>query len=92
MADWIGPLAQEAQPEATEQQEAQSGDTLWIRLPDGEASLVWLKKLLNMFPGGERTIVYLQDSGKKLLTACLHHTALLEELKEKLGVDSVVLR
>ena len=91
MADWVGPLSQEAQSKS-QKEESDRGDTLWIRLPDGEGSLVWLKKLLNMFPGRERTVVYLQDSGKKLLTACLHHTALLEELKEKLGIESVVLR
>ena len=93
MADWVGPLGQEAPDTQTPQKEEKAGgDTLWIRLPDGGDTLEWLKKLLNMFPGKERTIVYLQDSGKKLLTACIHHSALLEELKEKLGVDSVVLR
>ena len=46
---------------------------------------MWLKKLLSMFPGQSRTVVYLQDSKKKLLAGCLHHAVLLEELRETLA-------
>ena len=91
MADWIGPLSGEDQQSSTPE-ESEAEKTLWIRLPDGNESLVWLKKLLSMFPGQSRTVVYLQDSKKKLLAGCLHHAVLLEELRETLGEDSVVLR
>ena len=91
MADWIGPLSGEDQQSPTPE-ESEAEKTLWIRLPDGNESLVWLKKLLSMFPGQSRTVVYLQDSKKKLLAGCLHHAVLLEELRETLGEDSVVLR
>ena len=91
MVDWIGPLSGEDQQSPTPE-ESEAEKTLWIRLPDGNESLVWLKKLLSMFPGQSRTVVYLQDSKKKLLAGCLHHAVLLEELRETLGEDSVVLR
>ena len=72
---------------------AQAGDqVLWIRLPDGEEAFTWLKKLLNMFPGDSRAIVYLADQKKKLQTHCIHHEALLAELRETLGEENVVLK
>ena len=89
MVDWIGPLAQPAPGEEGEEPQPK---TLWIKLPDGGEPMEWLKRLLNMFPGKERTVVYLQDSGKRLQTHCLHHPALMDELREVLGETSVVLR
>ncbi len=72
---------------------AQAGDqVLWIRLPDGGETFTWLKKLLNMFPGDSRAIVYLADQKRKLQTHCVHHEALLAELRETLGEESVVLK
>ena len=71
---------------------AQGQQVLWIKLPDGGESFTWLKKLLNMFPGENPAVVYLADSRKKLQTQCLLHDALLSELREILGEDSVVLK
>jgi DNA polymerase-3 subunit alpha len=65
---------------------------LWIKLPDGGASFQWLKRLMDMFPGKERAIVYLEDSKRKLQTQCVIHNALLEELAEVLGQSSVVVK
>ena len=71
---------------------AESGQVLWIRLPDGGGRFTWLKKLLNMFPGDAPAIIYLSDRRKKLQTHCLHHEALLAELREVLGEENVVLK
>ncbi len=68
------------------------GGTLWIRLPDGGASLGWLRRLLEMFPGEGRTVVYLAGEKKKLGARCLHHPALLSELSEVLGQGQVVMK
>ena len=86
MVDRVTPLSDAGKP-------AQAGDqVLWIRLPDGGETFTWLKKLLNMFPGDSRAIVYLADQKKKLQTHCVHHEALLAELRETLGEESVVLK
>ena len=86
MVDRVTPLSDTGKP-------AQAGDqVLWIRLPDGGETFTWLKKLLNMFPGDSRAIVYLADQKKKLQTHCVHHEALLAELRETLGEESVVLK
>jgi hypothetical protein len=85
MVDRVLPLDQSgAEPAGTK--------VLWIKLPDGGASFQWLKRLLDMFPGKERAIVYLEDSKRKLQTQCVIHTALLDELVEVLGQSSVVVK
>ncbi len=88
MVDRAVPLSGERKPAAGK------GDkrVLWIKLPDGGESFTWLKKLLNMFPGENPAIVYLADRRKKLQTHCLLHEALLDELREQLGEESVVLK
>ena len=45
-----------------------------------------------MFPGDAPAIIYLSDRRKKLQTHCLHHEALLAELRETLGEENVVLK
>lgn len=87
MVDRVLPLSAVAEEEAKP-----GGGTLWIRLPDGGAYFQWLKKLLDMFPGKDDTIVYLADSGKKLRAQCLHHAGLMEELAAVLGEGQVVLK
>ena len=72
--------------------EAGEDQVLWIKLPDGGERFTWLKTLLSMFPGEAPVIVYLADSRRKLQTHCLHHTALLAELRETLGEENVVLK
>ena len=72
--------------------EKNGSQTLWIRLPDGGEPFTWLKKLLNMFPGENTAIVYLEDTRRKLRTRCLIHEALLAELNEVLGRANVVLK
>ena len=69
---------------------ADGEQVLWIKLPDGGEPFTWLKKLLNMFPGESRTVVYLTDQKRKLQTHCIHHEALLAELREVLGEENVV--
>ena len=69
-----------------------SKKTLWIKLVNSKDQLAWLSKLLDMFPGNETAIVYLEDKKKKLQTGCVIHEALLAELQESLGEQNVVLK
>ena len=86
MVDRIVPL------DAPDARQAGGAQTLWIRLADGGEPFAWLKKLLNMFPGQDTAIVYLEDSRRKLRTRCVIHPALLDELREVLGQGNVVLK
>ena len=45
-----------------------------------------------MFPGKDETVVYLADSRRKLGTQCLYHPALVDELREVLGPENVVVK
>ncbi len=89
MADRVVPLSGREPAEAAAEQGEQ---VLWIKLPDGGASLAWLGRLMNMFPGESAAIVYLADVKKKRQTRCLLHEALLCELRETLGEENVVLK
>jgi len=84
MADRVLPLAG-AKPAA-------EGRTLWVKLPDGGGHLAWLKRLLNMFPGQDKAVIYLASERKKLQAWCIHHPALLAELSEVLGGENVVMK
>ena len=88
MVDRVIPLSGERTAPAG----AGAGQVLWVKLPDGGEPFVWLKKLLNMFPGESPAIIYLADRKKKLQTHCLFHEALLAELREVLGDENVVLK
>ncbi len=85
MADRVLPLSGDAPARAETK-------TLWVKLPDGGRSFTWLKRLFDMFPGEEKTVVYLARERKKLQARCLHHPALLSELAEVLGQSSVVMK
>ncbi len=88
MVDRVTPLS----GARTRPAEAGEDQVLWIKLPDGGERFTWLKTLLSMFPGEAPAIVYLADSRRKLQTHCLHHAALLAELRETLGEKNVVLK
>jgi DNA polymerase III subunit alpha len=45
-----------------------------------------------MFPGNSKIIAYFKGSGKKAVSHCLIHEALIKELKEILGAENVVLK
>ncbi len=88
MVDRVTPLSEAR----TRPAEAGEDQVLWIKLPDGGERFTWLKTLLSMFPGEAPAIVYLANSRRKLQTHCLHHAALLAELRETLGEKNVVLK
>ncbi len=79
-------------PEGSAHQE-EKPRTLWVKLPTREGpSLRWLELLLTMFPGDEPMVVYFEDTKKRLGARCVIHPALVEELRERLGPESVVVK
>ena len=67
--------------------------TLWVKLPSREdPSFRRLELVLNMFPGNEPMVVYFADTKKRLGARCLIHPALVADLREMLGEDSVVVK
>ena len=90
MVDRVAPLGK--RDELSEAVKTGGERVLWIRLPDGGEKFTWLRKLMDMFPGKETAITYLEDSKKRLQTQCVIHDALLAELLEVLGSANVVLK
>jgi len=66
---------------------------LYLRLPS-ERDPVYerVKLVLTMFPGHDRLILYFADTKQRLGTTCLIHDAFLQEMRELLGEDSVVVK
>ena len=67
--------------------------TLYIKM-DSENSPGYerLKLVHMMFPGKERMIIHFDDTKKNVGAKCVIHDAFIEELREMLGEDSVVVR
>ena len=94
MVDSIRPLSDPAgrqAPDAPPPPPPQK--TLWLRLDSADKkALRKIELLLEMFPGGERMVLYFPDSGKRMGAQCVIHPALLRELGEMLGEENVVVK
>ena len=51
-----------------------------------------IKKLMVMFPGKEKMIIYCDREKKRIGTRCIIHHALVEELEEIAGEGNVVVK
>ena len=72
---------------------AQPGQTLYLKLENMDGrQFRKLKPILKMFPGHTKTVLFFADSKKRMGTACLAAELLLDELRELLGKDCVVLK
>ena len=66
---------------------------LWLRLSgEQHPDYARVRRVLSMFPGSTPLVVYFSDTGVKRGSHCMIHEALLKELREILGEESVVLR
>ena len=66
---------------------------LWIKVKSAdEAVLKRIKLVLTMFPGKQQMIIYLEREKKRIGASCIIHEALVEELKELLGEENVVIK
>ena len=83
--------AQTAAPAQGEGQErGLSGKKLYVKLNSDQ--FPWLRKLFQMFPGEDQAVIYFADTQKRKAASCILHTALVDELTEKLGGENVVLK
>ena len=89
LADHIAVLGQ---PEALRPSAGPAHGKLYIRLPDEGERFTWLKKLMQMFPGDDTGVVLFADTRRKLAVRYVFHPALLQELREKLGEENVVVK
>jgi len=48
--------------------------------------------VLSMFPGDGQAVLYFEDAQRRLGTPCVIHPALVEEMKQLLGPDRVVVK
>lgn len=67
--------------------------TVFLKVPGLDSKeFTHLKLVMTMFEGDTPVKIRLADTGKMLLTHCLYHPALLEECREWLGEENVVVR
>ena len=92
----IGTLAETAQtapPRRSAAAPAQPGQKLWVKLPGAEdPRLHKIELILTMFPGTEQMIIWCEREKKRIGARCLIHPALVQELKEMLGDENIVVK
>lgn len=72
---------------------AERKKTLFVRLPSREdPRFKKIEKVLVMFEGWDKLVLYFEDTGKRLGGTCVIHEALLRELGELLGEENVVVK
>ena len=72
---------------------AAEGQKLWVKLPGADdARLHKLELILTMFPGTQQMIIWCEREKKRIGARCLIHPALVQELKELLGDENVVVK
>lgn len=91
VADSIRPLGDLATMQPT--QKRPENQKLWVRLPTvAHPAFQRIQLILKMFPGHQQIILYFTDTKKRLGGHCVIHTALVDELKEMLGEENVVVK
>ncbi|MBR6678032.1 MAG: DNA polymerase III subunit alpha, partial [Oscillospiraceae bacterium] len=99
MCDYAEPLeipaegepVQEAAPAA--QAKPVTGKTLYLRVPSLKSrEMRRVELLLQMFEGDSPLKIRVADTGKLLGSSCLLYPSFLQELKEQLGEENVVLK
>ena len=66
---------------------------LWIRLKTRDDELLTkIKRLLLMFEGDDRMIIYIEDEKKRIGASCIIHASLIRELGELFGEENVTIR
>ncbi len=67
--------------------------TLYLKLPSEEGTVFpKIRAILNMFPGESPVVVYFADTGVRRGSRCTLDSRMLEELKNVLGTENVVVK
>ncbi len=94
MVDALHPLEASLQGSAPAQP-AQNGQArrIWARLPTRDCPAMHrIELILEMFPGRQQLVLYFADTEKRAAAPCLIHEALVDELRELLGAENVVVK
>ena len=91
-AKQLAMLGNRAQPQP-QSAKLLEGKRLVIKCPGMESPVFrHIQLVLKMFPGTTPLITVMADTGKRYGAHCLLHTALVQELKDVLGEDCVVIQ
>ena len=95
MCDSLYPLESGLPPAAAQpaRRPAQKESTIYLRFPSADSpAFRHIKLVMTMFEGSTPVKIRLADTGKLLGTHCLNHPALLQECREWLGSENVVVK
>ena len=66
---------------------------LYVKLPSAQhPALRRIELILTMFPGRQQLVIWCEQEKKRIGSRCLIHPALVEELREMLGGENVVVK
>ena len=70
-----------------------AGPKLWVKLPSrDDPRLRHIELVLKMFPGDGQIVIWCEKERKRIGARCALHETLMEELRECLGYENVVLK
>ena len=93
MCDSIYPLEQSVPTGETQRQQPQERAVIYLKVPSMDSrEFRQISRVMTMFEGDTPLKVRVADTGKMLGTTCLNHPAFLQECREWLGDDNVVIR
>lgn len=68
-------------------------DKLYLKVPSiTDDRVAYIRKVLVMFPGTGKLVLYAEDTKKQYGISCLIHTSLVREMQEVLGAENVVVK
>ena len=93
MCDSVYPLKEGLPPRRENRRPAQENATIYLRVPGMDSSAFQhIKLVMTMFEGDTPLKIRLADSGKLLGAKCLNHPAFVQECREWLGPENVVVK
>jgi DNA polymerase-3 subunit alpha len=93
MCDSIQPMGRGAGREMETREEQVRQGKLYVRMNSASSpEFEMIQKIFNLFLGTDQAIFYFVDTKKQMRASCQLHDALIQELKERLGEENVVLK
>ena len=93
MCDSVYPLKEGLPPRRENRRPAQENATIYLRVPGMDSpAFQHIKLVMTMFEGNTPLKIRLADSGKLLGAKCLNHPAFVQECREWLGSENVVVK
>ena len=88
------PISDYAEGNAQQQQPVQiQASTLYLRLAgQTDPRFGKVRAIINMFPGDQQAVVYFEDTKQRMGTRCALDERMLQELRDLLGSENVVVK